>query len=284
MTSFYSWRLYFLTFEGAPRWGQHGHAAHEAHPVAHGAPADHEGVEHDERGRDVEPAHGGGARARDMATTRRTRARCTVLIPLAVLALGALVAGFAAKEWFIGHGYDAFLEAARSSPRPTTRSSRRCTTCRLWVALSPSVMMVARLPPRLVDVHPRPGVPARLAADHPLLYRFLLNKWYFDELYDLIFVRPALRLGRFLWRTGDGRIIDGLGPDGVAARVIDVTRGVVRLQTGYVYHYAFAMLIGVAALITWYLTSADPGEGTDARPRHPLRPPRSCRSSARPSS
>ena len=91
-----------------------------------------------------------------------------------------------------------------------------------------------------------PAMPARLAAEHPLLYRFLLNKWYFDELYDLIFVRPALRLGRFLWRTGDGRIIDGLGPDGVSARVIDVTRGVVRLQTGYVYHYAFAMLIGVA--------------------------------------
>jgi NADH-quinone oxidoreductase subunit L len=106
-----------------------------------------------------------------------------------------------------------------------------------------------------------PAMPARLAADHPLAYRFLLNKWYFDELYDLIFVRPALRLGRFLWRTGDGRIIDGLGPDGVAARVIDVTRGVVRLQSGYVYHYAFAMLIGVAALITYYLTVGGPGTG-----------------------
>jgi NADH-quinone oxidoreductase subunit L len=104
-------------------------------------------------------------------------------------------------------------------------------------------------------------VPVRLAAEHPVLYRFLLNKWYFDELYDLIFVRPAMRLGRFLWRTGDGRIIDGLGPDGIAARVIDVTRGVVRLQTGYVYHYAFAMLIGVALLITYYLTVGGPGLG-----------------------
>ncbi len=94
---------------------------------------------------------------------------------------------------------------------------------------------------------------ANSRAEHPLLYRFLLNKWYFDELYDRIFVRPAMRLGRFLWKVGDGRIIDGLGPDGIAARVIDVTRGVVRLQTGYVYHYAFAMLIGVAALFTCYL-------------------------------
>ena len=131
----------------------------------------------------------------------------------------------------------------------------------LWVALSPSVMMVAGLLLAWWMYIRDPAMPARLAADHPLLYRFLLNKWYFDELYDLIFVRPALRLGRFLWRTGDGRIIDGLGPDGVAARVIDVTRGVVRLQSGYVYHYAFAMLIGVAALITYYLTVGGPGIG-----------------------
>ena len=81
-----------------------------------------------------------------------------------------------------------------------------------------------------------------------LLYRFLLNKWYFDELYDLIFVRPALWLGRVLWKGGDGYVIDGFGPDGVSARVLDVTRNVVRLQTGYLYHYAFAMLIGAAAL------------------------------------
>ena len=99
-----------------------------------------------------------------------------------------------------------------------------------------------------------PRQPARLAAQHPFLYRFLLNKWYFDELYDAVFVRPAMWLGRFFWKRGDGWLIDGFGPDGVAARVVDVTRGVVRLQTGYVYHYAFAMLIGVAALITWYLT------------------------------
>ena len=69
----------------------------------------------------------------------------------------------------------------------------------------------------------------------------------------MIFVRPAFWLGRLFWKGGDGRIIDGLGPDGIAARVIDVTGQVVRLQTGYVYHYAFAMMIGVAAFISWYL-------------------------------
>ena len=86
-----------------------------------------------------------------------------------------------------------------------------------------------------------------------MLYRFLLNKWYFDELYDLLLVRPAMALGRFLWKTGDGWLIDGFGPDGVSARVIDVTRNVVRLQTGYLYHYAFAMLLGVAVLVTWMM-------------------------------
>jgi NADH-quinone oxidoreductase subunit L len=106
----------------------------------------------------------------------------------------------------------------------------------------------------------RPEMPKNLAAQHDGLYKFLLNKWYFDELYDLIFVRPALWLGRVFWKQGDGRVIDGLGPDGVSARVLDVTRNVVRLQTGYLYHYAFAMLIGIAALITWFMF-ASPGGG-----------------------
>jgi NADH-quinone oxidoreductase subunit L len=99
----------------------------------------------------------------------------------------------------------------------------------------------------------RPELPVALAHSQDLLYRFLLNKWYFDEIYDFLFVRPALWIGRVFWKGGDGFIIDGFGPDGVSARVLDVTRNVVRLQTGYLYHYAFAMLIGVAAAITWFM-------------------------------
>ena len=99
----------------------------------------------------------------------------------------------------------------------------------------------------------RPDIPVALAREQPLLYHFLLNKWYFDEIYDFLFVRPAMWLGRLFWKGGDGFIIDGFGPDGVSARVLDVTRNVVRLQTGYLYHYAFAMLIGVAAFITWFM-------------------------------
>jgi NADH-quinone oxidoreductase subunit L len=99
----------------------------------------------------------------------------------------------------------------------------------------------------------KPGTAAGWAARNPLLYHFLLNKWYFDELYNLIFVRPAFWIGRLFWKGGDGAIIDRLGPDGISARVVDMTNRVVKLQTGYIYHYAFAMLIGVAALMTYYL-------------------------------
>src|SRR6202012_2404436 len=99
----------------------------------------------------------------------------------------------------------------------------------------------------------RPDLPEELANSQPMLYQFLLNKWYFDELYDLIFVRTTKWLGRFLWKFGDGYIIDGFGPNGVSARVLDVTRNVVKLQTGYLYHYAFAMLRGVAGVTTGFM-------------------------------
>ena len=99
----------------------------------------------------------------------------------------------------------------------------------------------------------RPEAPARLAAATGPLYRLLLNKWYFDEIYDAVFVRPARRLGTLFWIGGDGRIIDGYGPNGVAARVVDLARRATRLQTGYVYHYAFAMLIGLVAVVSWVL-------------------------------
>ena len=95
--------------------------------------------------------------------------------------------------------------------------------------------------------------PARLAARFRALYLFLLNRWYFDELYDRLFVRTAFVLGEGLWKSGDGAVIDGLGPDGVAAVTRDLARQASRLQTGYLYHYAFAMMIGLVAIVTWYL-------------------------------
>jgi NADH-quinone oxidoreductase subunit L len=127
------------------------------------------------------------------------------------------------------------------------------------IAILPTVMMALGFVVAWEFYIRRPELPQELARQHEPLYKFLLNKWYFDELYDLVIVRPTLWLGRVLWKQGDGALIDGLGPDGISARVLDVTRGVVRLQTGYLYHYAFAMLIGVAALITWFMFSGPVG-------------------------
>ena len=121
------------------------------------------------------------------------------------------------------------------------------------VSVLPTLMMLIGLAVAWQFYIRKPQLPVELAREHQSLYKFLLNKWYFDELYDLIFVNPTFRLGRLLWKGGDGWLIDGFGPDGVSARVLDVTRNVVRLQTGYLYHYAFAMLIGVAALITYFM-------------------------------
>jgi NADH-quinone oxidoreductase subunit L len=98
-----------------------------------------------------------------------------------------------------------------------------------------------------------PDLPRRVAGAFRPIYLFIYNKWYFDELYDRIFTQPALVFGRMLWRGGDMGTIDRFGPDGISAVTRFVSRGASWLQSGYVYHYAFAMLIGVVALVSWYL-------------------------------
>src|SRR4051812_9707321 len=246
MTSFYSWRLFFLTFEGRARWGSHGAEAH--------APSDHEGVAHDDHSRDIEPASHADHKHGAHGDHTPHESPLTMLVPLGVLALGAIVTGFLFKEAFIGHNYDAFWKGALFTAKDN-HILEEIHHVPAWVSWSPFVMMVIGFLLALWFYILDTRRSVELARQQPLLYDFLLNKWYFDELYDRIFVRPAMWLGRLLWKVGDGRIIDGLGPDGIAARVIDVTRGVVRLQTGYVYHYAFVMLIGAAALFTWYLVS-----------------------------
>src|SRR4051794_16705125 len=173
-----------------------------------------------------------------------------MLIPIGVLAVGSILAGFPFKELFAGHGIEEFFrESVKMNPHIIEEMHHIPET----IAFLPTVMMVLGFLVSYLFYIRRPYLPVELAKQQPLLYQFLLNKWYFDELYDLIFVRPAKWIGRFLWKFGDGYIIDGFGPDGVSARVLDVTRNVVRLQTGYLYHYAFAMLIGVAGLITWFM-------------------------------
>ncbi len=175
----------------------------------------------------------------------------TMLVPIGLLAVGSILAGFPFKEIFTGpHGVEEFFrESVKMNPHILEDMERMP----YLLGLLPTLMMVIGFAVSWLFYIRRPYLPVELANQQPLLYKFLLNKWYFDELYDVIFVRPAKWIGRFLWKVGDGKIIDGLGPDGVSARVLDVTRSAVKLQTGYLYHYAFAMLIGVAGFITWFM-------------------------------
>ncbi|HEV2556215.1 MAG TPA: NADH-quinone oxidoreductase subunit L [Bosea sp. (in: a-proteobacteria)] len=244
-TSFYSWRLYFMTFEGKPRWGAGAHASHGHDDHAHAAHG-HDDHAHAAHGHDDH--HGPGH------DHKPHESPLVMLIPLAVLSLGAVAAGFAFKGAFIGDGYDAFWKASLFTAKDN-HILHEMHEVPKWVIWSPFVAMLIGFVLALYMYLLRPDVPGKLAAANPVLYRFLLNKWYFDEIYDFLFVKPSMWIGKFLWKKGDGFVIDGMGPDGISARVVDVTNRVVRLQTGYLYHYAFAMLMGVAGLVTWYLVA-----------------------------
>ena len=229
LTSFYSWRLVFMTF-----FGKRGDWVASRGAGAHG----HGGSAHDDHG------HGEAHAAHESPVV--------MLVPLAVLALGAALAGVAFRYWFIGGGFEGFWKHALYLG-PGNKILEEMETVPWLVSLLPTLMMAGGFLVAYYMYIVNRAAPKALADANPLLYRFLLNKWYFDELYDFLFVRPAFWVGRLFWKGGDGFVIDGFGPDGVSARVLDVTRNVVRLQSGYIYHYAFAMLIGVAAFATWYL-------------------------------
>jgi NADH-quinone oxidoreductase subunit L len=175
-----------------------------------------------------------------------------MLVPLAILAIGSIGAGWPFLSMFTGSGVEGFFREALKFG-PDNKVLENMEHLPLYVSLTPTVMMILGFLVAYQFYIRRPDLPAALAREQAGLYRFLLNKWYFDEIYDFLIVRPVLWLGRLFWKGGDGFLIDGFGPDGVSARVLDVTRNVVRLQTGYLYHYAFAMLIGVAAFITYFM-------------------------------
>jgi NADH-quinone oxidoreductase subunit L len=228
-TAFYSWRLLFMTF-----FGQRGDWAGSLPASGH---------EEDAHAHDEHADHG------DHPVVESPP---VMLIPLGGLALGATFAGLAFRHWFIGGGFSEFWRSSLYFG-PDNHILEEMEHVPALVSLSPTVMMLGGLAVAYYMYLVDRTAPKRLADAFPALYRFLLNKWYFDELYDFLFVRPAFAIGRLFWKGGDGFIIDGFGPDGISARVLDVTRSAVRLQSGYVYQYAFAMLLGVAALATWYL-------------------------------
>lgn len=248
LTSFYSWRLVFLTFFGKARWAESEHIQHALHDHHHhDHPADedagHDTHEHEAGAHEIKTGTGG---------YHPHESPWTMLVPLALLSVGAVFAGFIFHHAFIGAeeaphfwgasiAFDAHLaEASHHVP--------------LWVKLSASTVMLLGLLIAFYAYIRNTAFPAAFASHFDVLYRFLLNKWYFDELYNAIFVRPAAWLGRFFWKRGDEGTIDRFGPNGFAAVVATGTKLTARFQTGYVYSYALVMLLGVAAATTWAMS------------------------------
>ena len=255
LTAFYSWRLIFLTFWGKSR------APEEVRTHPHPVPD-------------------------------------TMMAPLIPLAIGALFAGVAFYGDFMGersekfwngalysigvdhgenddHASDASHGAVVDSHHDDAvasdghgdavyadaeHSKEGGHDIPVWVLWAPFIAMLTGS--LAAASHYLRGDPLRpgLLREGGMIYAFLKNKWYFDEIYDFLIVRPALRVGRFLWKQGDGATIDRFGPDGIAASVAAGARRIVKVQSGYLYHYAFAMLIGIAIFVTMILIRSGGGQ------------------------
>ena len=172
--------------------------------------------------------------------------------PLLVLAIGALGAGFVFANYFVEHGYAEFWRGSLFTLHGNTVLEASEHVESPLVKWLPTIMMAGGFLLAYVAYIRETWLPAWTVRNFKPIYAFLYNKWYFDELYHWMFVRPTAWLARVLWIYGDGAIIDGLGPDGVSARVTAITKRAVRFQTGYVYQYAFVMLLGVAAIVTYF--------------------------------
>ncbi len=175
-------------------------------------------------------------------------------LPLFVLAAGAITAGWLGADHFIGEGRFEFWGASIAQGHDDVTEHAHHVP--LWVKLLPLVVTAGGIFTGWLFYSKKPRIPKLLADLNPGVYQFLLNKWYFDELFDKIFVKPAFSLGRGFWKGGDGAVIDAVGPDGIAAASRSIAARFGKVQTGFVYHYAFAMIIGVAGIVTWYIVTA----------------------------
>jgi NADH-quinone oxidoreductase subunit L len=237
LTSFYSWRLMFLTFWGKPRWADSEHIQHAVHGHHENPDEEHGDAHHAE----VHPHEGTGG-------YHPHESPWTMLVPLVLLSVGAVFAGFAF------HG--AFLEDAGfwgASIAWNEHLMHAMHEVPMWVKLTATVVMLTGFLIAWQAYIREPSLPAQVAEQLGPVYRFLYNKWYFDELYAFLFVRPAFWLGRLFWKRGDEGIIDRFGPDGAAWVVEQGAVVAKRVQSGYLTSYALVMLLGLIGAITWVL-------------------------------
>ena len=205
LTSFYSWRLIFLTFHGKTR------ASQDVLSKAHESPL-------------------------------------SMTIPLLLLSFGALFSGYLFSDFFLSYELKE-LWGNSIYTHPDNHILEEIHHSPFWVKKIPLAMMIIGFIVATLFYLLLKNVPSFLSSKLSFIYNFLYNKWYFDELYNFIFVNPLKRIGNFLWLFFDKKIIDGFGPDGISSLVISISRNVSKIQTGYVYHYAFAMLIGLGFLL-----------------------------------
>jgi NADH-quinone oxidoreductase subunit L len=238
LTSFYSWRLIFLTFFGPPRWAASENIQHALHGE-HDAPDEEHG----------DSAHEAGMPKSGTGGYHPHESPLTILVPIVLLAVGAALAGQLSHQIFVDpESAPDFWRGALSFSRRLAVAAEETST---WVKLTPTIVMLIGLWIAWNNYIRSPAAPARFVEQFPAVYRFVSNKWFFDELYDFLFVRPAWWLGRLFWHGGDEGTIDRFGPHGAAYAVGVGNRIAARLQSGYLYSYALVMLLGLIGAATW---------------------------------
>jgi NADH-quinone oxidoreductase subunit L len=247
LTSFYSWRLMFLTFWGKPRWAASEHIQHAVHD-GHHASDEHNPAAQEHAGHDV--AHAVPSPREDDGTAgyHPHESPLAMLLPLGLLGIGAVIAGQVFHDAFLNEegfwngsiAYNAgLMHAMHDVP--------------MLVKYAASIVMVIGLLVAWLFYIRNTALPGKVAGALGPIYRFVLNKWYFDELYNHIFVKPSFALGRFFWKVGDEGTINRFGPDGAAVLVASGSRMAVKLQSGFLYSYALVMLLGLVAALTWLM-------------------------------
>ena len=208
LTSFYSWRLIFLTFHGK------NNISKDIFSKIHESPK-------------------------------------VMLFPLFVLAFFTIFSGAYFVDYFMSYDYQ-FLWKDSIYLSPSNHVIEAIHHVPKWVKYSPLFMMIIGLAASFLFYILFPSIPRYLAKTFDPIYKFLLNKWYFDELYEFLFVSNIKKIGTFFFNIGDKKIIDGFGPDGISSRVLYFAKQIGKLQTGYIYHYAFAMLFGLTVFISYF--------------------------------
>jgi NADH-quinone oxidoreductase subunit L len=241
----------FLTFYGKPRWAASEHVQHALHD-AHGHDHDRQDEPYEEDAAHGAPHAGDHLPATGTGGYHPHESPWSMLVPLLLLSVGAVFAGF------VFHGFFIEPEAGEKFWKGSVAFNEHLMHAMhevpVWVKLSATLAMLSGLIIAWAAYIRAPEFPAKFAEAFRPLYLFSLNKWYFDELYNFLFVRPAFAIGRIFWKRGDEKTIDRFGPNGAARLVQLGSAGAVKLQSGYLYTYAFVMLIGLTAALTWVIT------------------------------